>query len=229
MRRLTSSWKLPRGTKFPRCRRSCWSSIREYLFSAGKKLPNQRWARNSRESSIYNTTTLPENSDTLSFLPAKPKALSFYEFGYTSDFVNAEFEVLLQILITSFKLAILRLMAMLPFKRLRKLCKQMLKLWDEIILFELIMLAPQLNVITGIFYQSPYLFVLRNFQEMVNLGLIHSCSFLCLIIFLITFINRLDKLKALFVGHRRRKNEEKSKPNKSIKKGNGGKSIALSK
>lgn len=155
----------------------------------------------------YNTTTLPQNSDPLSFLPVKPKALSFYEFGYTSDFVNAEFEVLLQILITTFKLAILRLMVMLPFKQLRKLCKQVLKLWEEIILFELIMLAPQLNVITGIFYQSPHLFVLRNFQEMANLGLIHSCSFLCLFLFLTTFIIRLDKLKALFIGRRRRKNE----------------------
>lgn len=43
-------------------------------------------------------------------------------------------------------------MVMLPFKQLRKLCKQVLKLWNEIILFELIMLAPQLNVITGVFY-----------------------------------------------------------------------------
>ena len=98
-------------------------------------------------------------------------------------------------------------MVMLPFKQLRKLCKQVLKLWNEIILFELIMLAPQLNVITGVFYQLPHLFVLRNFQEMVNLGLIHSCSFLCLFLFLTTFIIRLDILKALFVGRRRRKNE----------------------
>lgn len=109
------------------------------------------------------------------------------------DFVDNEFEVLLQILMTLCKLGLVRLLLLLPVKRIKRVCQGILKYWKEIILFEVIMLAPRLNVVLGNFYRQSSLFVLSNWKERVNLGLVHFCSFLCLFLLLTMSITRLKR------------------------------------
>lgn len=168
---------------------------RRYLVEALKAIDEQtgyQYISNVWFSLRYSTKVL-SGSDPLLGLPAKPNTLSFYEFGYHLDFVDNEFEVLLQILMALCKLGLVRLLLLLPVKRIKRVCQRILRYWKEIILFEVIMLAPRLNVILGNFYRQSSLFVLSNWKEMVNLSLVHFCSFLCLFLLLTMSITRLKR------------------------------------
>ena len=103
--------------------------------------------------------------------------LQFNEYGYYSDFLRNNSDGLLSVLQAVLKLLMIKLLARLPFLFAKRALGNILTFWDELLLLEVVIMAPTLTLVLGVYLANSEMFGCRSLVETVSNALLISVSF----------------------------------------------------
>lgn len=106
--------------------------------------------------------------DLLQNFPLQTNYNRFYDYGYSTNFIDNSSQNLIAILIAIAKLLFLKFLTFLPYAALNNICNSILSLWAEILLFEFVMLAPSLLPLVSLRINSIYYFGHSYFNDKIN-------------------------------------------------------------
>lgn len=134
---------------------------------------------------------LPEVEDQLETVPIGRNYNRLWDFGYSSRFLNNNFDGMLVLSFALVKIFLIYLLSRIPITLVRRFLLPLAGFWRELLLTEIIMICPPLLLGFSAHF-GVYPLSINSISSKVNLGIIITCSFFCSFSCFILYLREME-------------------------------------